>query len=307
LPGGVAQQVVVNVTLSAQTAHTGYAGGALAANNPVTLEIAGNAGTDQVNIAGGTSVAGIIGAINNLKGTTGTSASLSGVNLRLDSTGFGSDQYVTIKAISGVFVPTAARATGRDAAVTINNQVAAVKGTTVSLTNSNLDTSFTLGSAFNVVGASTFNVIGGGANFSVGSRVTDNNRISIGIGNIAAGSLGDAVNGFISSLGTGGANSISSLSSATAAKGQSIINSAVKQIATLNGRLGNFLNYTLGETSTALQSTLTNVAAAQSNIRDANFATETANLTRAQILQASATSVLATANAQQQSVLKLLA
>jgi len=51
---------------------------------------------------------------------------------------------------------------------------------------------------------------------------------------------------------------------------------------------------------------LENVTASESTIRDADFAEETSNLTRAQILTQAGTSVLATANATPQSVLQLL-
>ena len=49
-----------------------------------------------------------------------------------------------------------------------------------------------------------------------------------------------------------------------------------------------------------------NSAAARSRIQDADFAQETANLARAQILQQAGISVLAQANAQPQNVLALL-
>jgi flagellin len=55
-----------------------------------------------------------------------------------------------------------------------------------------------------------------------------------------------------------------------------------------------------------LQTGVTNQTAAQSRIRDADYAQETANLTRAQILQQAGTAMLAQANALPQSVLKLL-
>jgi len=70
---------------------------------------------------------------------------------------------------------------------------------------------------------------------------------------------------------------------------------------------------TLGATQAQLESTVRNLAnvgentaAAASRIMDADYAAETANLTKAQILQQAATSVLAQANAQPQSVLSLL-
>lgn len=49
-----------------------------------------------------------------------------------------------------------------------------------------------------------------------------------------------------------------------------------------------------------------NVAAARSRVQDADFAAETANLSRAQILQQAGTAMLAQANASTQNVLTLL-
>jgi flagellin len=69
----------------------------------------------------------------------------------------------------------------------------------------------------------------------------------------------------------------------------------------------------LGATQAQLESTVRNLAnvaentsAAAGRIMDTDYAAETANLTKAQILQQAATSVLAQANAQPQSVLALL-
>ena len=70
---------------------------------------------------------------------------------------------------------------------------------------------------------------------------------------------------------------------------------------------------TLGATQQQLESTVRNLAnvaentsAAAGRIMDTDYAAETANLTKAQILQQAATSILAQANAQPQSVLSLL-
>jgi flagellin len=56
----------------------------------------------------------------------------------------------------------------------------------------------------------------------------------------------------------------------------------------------------------SLNVALENVTSSESNIADADFAAETANLTRAQILTQAGTSVLATANSTPQQVLSLL-
>ena len=70
---------------------------------------------------------------------------------------------------------------------------------------------------------------------------------------------------------------------------------------------------TLGATQAQLESTVRNLAnvaentaAAAGRIMDTDYAAETANLTKAQILQQAATSILAQANAQPQAVLSLL-
>jgi flagellin len=70
---------------------------------------------------------------------------------------------------------------------------------------------------------------------------------------------------------------------------------------------------TLGATQTQLESMVRNLAnvaentsAAAGRIMDTDYAAETANLTKAQILQQAATSILAQANAQPQAVLSLL-
>ena len=55
-----------------------------------------------------------------------------------------------------------------------------------------------------------------------------------------------------------------------------------------------------------MNDTLENLSTAQSSIRDADFAAESANLTRAQILVQSGTAVLQIANQNPQNVLQLL-
>jgi flagellin len=57
---------------------------------------------------------------------------------------------------------------------------------------------------------------------------------------------------------------------------------------------------------TSLQTTAENLTASRSRIQDADFALETANLSRAQILQQAGTAMVAQANQLPQSVLSLL-
>ena len=87
---------------------------------------------------------------------------------------------------------------------------------------------------------------------------------------------------------------------------QKVITEAINQISSLRGRLGAFQSNTIGATIRSLGVTLENVVAAESTIRDADFAKETAELTRNQILVAASTNVLGLANQNPQTVLQLL-
>jgi flagellin len=74
----------------------------------------------------------------------------------------------------------------------------------------------------------------------------------------------------------------------------------------IRGRLGALERNTLDTNMRSIQTAIENLSASQSIIRDADFATETAALTRAQILANAGQSVLQLANQQAQSVLQLL-
>jgi flagellin len=303
LPDNAATNVVVAVTQSAQTATIGYTGGALAANNAVTVEIAGNKGTEQLSFAGGTTVAEMVTAVNAVKDSTGVSAVASGANLGLYSVEFGSAQFVSLSTISGAFAPTAGTDSGRDATVTVNGGAAEVSGLNVTFRSANLDIEMELKPAFNTVGGDNFYITGGGAIFSMGSKVTENTKASIGIQSVTTGSLGNNSIGFLSTLASGKANSLDSGNMVAA---QKIVDKAIEQVAQLRGRLGAFERFTIGSTINSLGVALENTSAAESAIRDTDFAEETANLTRAQILAQAATTVLAQANASPQLALALL-
>ena len=77
-------------------------------------------------------------------------------------------------------------------------------------------------------------------------------------------------------------------------------------MTSLRGRLGAFQSNTVGSTINALGVALENTSAAESSIRDTDFAKETANLTRNQILVAAATSAVSLAKSAPSSVLQLL-
>jgi flagellin len=84
------------------------------------------------------------------------------------------------------------------------------------------------------------------------------------------------------------------------------INTAISNLGLVQGKVGtgeNLLQYA----SSLANSQITNFSAAQSRIRDADIASEAANLTKAQTLQQTSIAALAQANAAPAAVLKLLA
>ncbi len=109
--------------------------------------------------------------------------------------------------------------------------------------------------------------------------------------------------GFLSSIQSGRTNDMNSKNYAIA---QRIVREAQTHISTLRGRLGAFQKNTLEPQKNSLQITFENTTAAESILRDTDFAEETSNLTKHQILVQAATSVLRLANAAPQQVLALL-
>lgn len=103
-------------------------------------------------------------------------------------------------------------------------------------------------------------------------------------------------------------SSVAGLSLASAAGSQSaldVIDAALAQVNSSRSDLGAIQNR-FESTIANLQTASENLSASRSRIQDADFAAETANLSRAQILQQAGTAMLAQANALPQNVLSLL-
>jgi flagellin len=303
--------VEVNVVTSAQTAQLRFAASAI--TSAVTLEITGNDGVEVLTFTSGTHASAIAFAVNRISDATGVvAASFSAANpasgIVLRSNGFGSRNFVSVTSQSGSFVTTDAsgaqrsRSVGRDAVATVNGALTVGEGLNIKLNTTTLDVELTLGESFGA-GQTSFAVIGGGALFQLGPRVSSNQQVNIGIQSIAASKLGDNEIGFLNDIVTGGR---STLVGGQAAAASRIVERAIRQVAVLRGRLGAFEKNTLDTNVNSLSVALENVTSSESSIRDADFAAETSALTRAQILTQAGTSVLATANATPQSVLSLL-
>ena len=298
--------VNVEVISSAQQAQLNFVGAAV--STTVTLELTGVEGVETLTFASGTGAIAIADAINRISDVTGVKATGSATGVALTSTGFGSRQFISVKAQQGNFNTidldgnARSRDIGRDATATVNGALTVADGLDVTLNTSTLDLELTLDANFGL-GQKSFAITGGGALFQLGSKVTANQQVNIGIQSVAASKLGDQTIGFLNDVISGGKSSLIGGKSADASR---IIEKAIQQVAVQRGRLGAFEKNTLETNKDSLQIALENVTASESSIRDADFAIETAQLTRNQILTQAGTSVLATANSTPQQVLSLL-
>ena len=101
------------------------------------------------------------------------------------------------------------------------------------------------------------------------------------------------------------AEALSMSTSASAAAAVTSIDAALEKIFSNRGDLGAFQNR-LEHTVSNLRNVSENMSFSKSQIMDTDFATESANLAKAQVLQQAGTAMLAQANASGQSVLSLL-
>ena len=277
-------------------------GGGLAGD--VVIELSGTDGSEVFSFGSGTTIDELADGINLVSDATGVAATVNGTTLELVSSAFGSNAFVDLNVISEasgtVFSDAEARDEGTDVVASINGVSATGDGNEISINTATLDLSATLDSSF--VGTASFTIDGGGALFQLGPDVVTNQQARLGIGSVNTARLGGA-SGKLFSLGTGGANELSSDNLDTAA---AIIEEAIDQVTSLRGRLGAFQRTTLETNKSALNDTLVNLTDAESTIRDADFAAESAALTRSQILVQSGTAVLQIANSNPQNVLALL-
>lgn len=335
LEHGTTRDVNVVITNSAQHGSLFLSVGAnldlTTSTSAFEFEIAGAKGSRQFAFASGTSLAYVASAINTYKAITGVSAVASGAYLELKSAELGSDQFVSFKLTNqggqsgrvllasstneNAFTTTGAtnfssftnpiRDAGADVGATINGIAATSRGRTISVDTDYLNLSLTLNAGGSQT-AGTFNaftISGGGAKFNLGPGVDILNQVSVGIRNVAARNLGDSTVGHLDSLASGRANNLVDGNLGNASQ---VVNLAIDQVSQLRGRLGAFQKNVVGATIRSLGIALENTSSAESSIRDTDFATETAALTRSQILVNASTNILQIANNQPQSVLQLL-
>ena len=242
----------------------------------------------DVTIAANSSLNDIADDFNAATEFTGVTVKVSGDSLIFEGTGamtFGDDS-----GASGVFLEGALTDGGANTpTVTSNTSVSSAIGTA--------DATETATGAFTIeVGMKLTSLDGGTIQIDLSDTDANGARLRTGF-----------VESNVSTGGSFGSN-VASIDISTAAGAQkaiSTIDTALEQINTTRGDLGavsNRLDFTVNNLSNVSE----NVSAARSRIEDADFAAESANLSRAQVLQQAGTAMLAQANAAPQQVLSLL-
>jgi len=254
------------------------------------------------NVTAGTSLDQLVSQINLVSDATGVSAAADGTNLLLTSTGYGTKAIVELRVLSqgaGGNFGVGGRELGADIVATVNGRSARGDGNQLAVNTATLNMVADMEAGFQ--GNSTFTIVGGGANFQLGPDVVSNQQARVGIGSVNSARLG-GVAGKLFELGSGEAAALAT----DPTRAAEIVSEAIAQVTSLRGRLGAFQATSLESNLVSLNDTVANLQEAESSIRDADFAAESAALTRAQILVQSGTNVLSLANQNPQNVLSLL-
>jgi len=321
------------VTLESNTASTGLgeataAANASAAGNGVaaqTLTIAGSSGTSNVTVALNDSASTIAANINNVSGSTGVAATAS-TTATLQSVSAAGTISFTVNG-GGTSTAISAQISSTSDLTAIATAVNAVSGKTgVTATLNSTKTAVIMSQAdgkdvtlddFTNSGGGTAAVKGAGqlatavtltSGAADSSRVGGTLTLSSSAGFTSVSGTGNTAN-FTGTTAKASASvdmttvDISTVTGANAAL--NIVDAALNQVNKIRADLGAVQNR-FGTTIANLQGTSENLSAARSRVRDADFAAETANLTRSQILQQAGTAMLAQANALPNSVLSLL-
>lgn len=253
----------------------------------INVQLGQGATTSQVGQISEISTANISGAFVDASGNSGQAISLSGLSIE------GADGKVV--SLSGASASNAqgladainaAGIAGVSAAVNASGGINLYSTGELAVSGSALTGA--AGTAFNLTsGAVAFGASGAGSTATgfaaTGAAYTDGSVIT------ASGSLtgGDV-------LTVDDANNLISR-----------VDAALTQVSTFQSTLGAVQNRFQSTIST-LSAQQTNLTASQSSIQDTDFAATTAQLSKSQVLQQAGISVLATANAQPQQILKLL-
>ncbi len=230
-----------------------------------------NSASISAVITNTTDLSTIADSVNQSSGTTGIQAVINGNGTSIDLISEGGDDII----IEGF---NHSNAGGETLAVDSRNYANDATNDTVTLTQGTTDSTRVMGEV-QLSSVNAFNVTA--ANTSFNDVITLESSALVAVSSI----------------------DISTVAGSQSAIG--IIDGALDFINVVRGELGAVQNR-ISSTISNLENISNNVSAARSRVQDADFAAETSELTRNQILQQAGTAMLAQANALPQNVLSLL-
>jgi flagellin len=319
-------QITVDTITNARSSSLGAYNGYTQQNVTVTYDGAGDTFTAAIATAAGTSTtnfgtlatdAKVIANALNASGIAGLTATAD-ANVQTGTTTNGitvaGTDTITLNGTTISIAGTTSEATNRTNAVTAINAQSATTGVTAVDTGTGLRLTAADGRnisvAFGVAGSTGGDLasygLGGLSNHTSTFDVTY--QAATGVNSITFGGT------MVTGLGAGAhavtatGTAISAISVATADGARNAlasIDAALSQISGARATLGATQNR-FSSVVASLQTTAENLTASRSRIQDADFAAETAAMTKAQILQQAGTAMVAQANSAPQNVLSLL-
>ena len=297
-----------------------------------SIRVTGDDGSTTLNFSAAPFTAqDVVDAVNAAVGSTGVQASQTAGAITFYANELGPNELVNVRAWHAIPSLTSPidhseaagtgfnqSAYGGDSAIevrTINfDPRTRSSGLIASLDSLELDIDLRLG---NFIGTSVggkgaegiysvnteFYITGGGSNFNLSPDVSVHGRLSAGLPSVLPTNLGDYSVGFLHDVMSGGNYS---LVGGGAEQASDIIDAAIVQIANLRGELGMLQRHIVEPAINNHRISLENTRAAESVVRDAEFALEFSELTRAQLLTQGVGQALRVAQAQPRSILQLL-
>ncbi len=281
------------------------------------MTINGASGAASVTIDAGASAKKAAEQINDVRGTTGVSAS---AKTEIDMTGLntGTSYKFDVQSDNATAVTvsfTVGGAIDKDGlagAVNAFNDVSAKTGVTARINDT--------GDGITLLNASGENITvtnaasGSAGPVSIGGASTATGAKAVATGQLALDSersfsvASNTTDFFNVAASSSQLQTVSALDVSSVDAAQRTLAIADAALTAVNSQRAKFgaLQSRLQTTISNLATTSENMSASRSRIRDTDFASETANLTRAQILQQAGTAMLAQANSIPQNVLSLL-
>ena len=309
--GGIGDLVPGSVSGSVASSAIAGTAGRITASGSFTIN--GAAGSSLVSYAASGSAKATAAAVNAVAGTTGVTAS---ARTQIDLTALGTGNFSfavqsdNATATTIAFSTSGNNADGLAAAISALNDKSSLTGVIAKLNSTSDGITLTNASGSNIVitnntGSSTATV--GGVSTAAGASATAVGQVMLD-SDKSFGVSGATATDFFATTASAQLQSVSNMDVSTveaANRTLAMVDSAISSIAGQRAKYG-ALQSRFETTISNLQTNSENLSASRSRIQDADFAAETANLSRSQILQQAGTAMVAQANQLPQGVLALL-